>query len=203
MTTIRAVLFGDLIPAQSGATVQKIEEAAERLAGAGAVPQRAETSPVAMARVVLTKVADVLNVPVSDVLVGAWRTRSTLLEAARESLKQPGTVRQVAVTSYAFPWDYSMDVDVTLNGVAIATVSVTTTVELSVLTLNAFVQNGRITRISSGDIVIATGLHLTGSTAVPVEVPLAHGERKLPLIYEVPLPADGLSLVDQPATFRG
>ncbi len=190
MTTLRAVVFGD------GSTAQAVEQAAERLAGAGAVPARPQAPPLAFARAVMTRVADLLNIEVSDVLVGAWRTRSAILDAARESVRTPNVAHPVTVRSYTFPWEHDADLEVTLNRTTLATLTITTSVEFSATALAAVLYNGRLTAVTGGDCVVGAAVRVSSRTAVPLNAPLAHGERKLPLAYELSLPAGGLSLVD-------
>jgi hypothetical protein len=199
MTTIRAVLFGDVIPTQPGSLSQKVEAAAQRLADAGAFPQRDDAPPIAMAATVVNKIAELLNTEIGQVVVGAWRTRSALLTAARESLQQPGTYREVAIQSFAFPWEYAVDLDLTLNRVTIATVSFSVSAAVQLTLLAATIHDGRITGLSSGELTISAALRVTSLTAVPIGVPLAEGNRTVPLTVELVLPGEGLSLIDRSA----
>jgi hypothetical protein len=199
MTTIRAVLFGDAVPTQAGSLSQDVEVAAQRLAAAGAFPQRDDAPPIAMAATVINKVAELLNTEIGQVVAGAWRTRSALLTAARESLQQPGTYREVAIHSFAFPWEYALDVDLTLNRVTIAAVSFSVTAAVQVTALAATIHDGRITGLSAGELTISAALGVTSRTAVPIGVPLAEGNRTVPLSVELVLPGEGLSLVDRSA----
>jgi hypothetical protein len=197
MTTIRAILFGDVVPTQAGSLSQTVDAAAQRLADAGAFPQRDDAPPIALARTVINKVVELLNTEVGQVVVGAWRTRSALLVAARESLQQPGTHREVTVQSFSFPWEYAVDVDLTLNRVTIATASFSVSAAVEVTALAATIHDGRITRLSSGELTISAALWVTSRTAVPIGVPLAEGDRTVQLAVELVLPGEGLSLVDR------
>ena len=193
MTTIRELLFAD---GGAGATALKVEEAAERLVGVGALPPRQEATPLSIARGVMTRVAELLNLDVSDVIVGAWRTRSALLAAARESLRQPDTYRQVTVQTYGFGWDHEVDVDVRLNGSSIGTVTFVVTVEVEITALAAIVHNGHISKVSAGDGTVTAALRAAGATPVEGSVQLAHGQRQFDLRYELTLPGHGIPLVD-------
>jgi hypothetical protein len=199
MTTIRDILFGDVLPGNVGPPAEKIEAAAERLTDAGAVPQRREAPPAAIARTVMSKVADVLDFPVNDVLVGAWRTRSALLEAARETVGKPDAHKEVTLKNYSFGWDHGVDVDVTFNHKTIATVSVVAAISVDITGLVAVVRNGRIAELTSGEMTVSASLTVSSNTVVPLSRPLAEGKRTLPVLAEVTLPNGGLPLVHQPA----
>jgi hypothetical protein len=194
VTSIREVLFGDLVSGPAGATVQKIEEAAERLVGVGAVPPQGEATPLFIARGVMTKVADLLNMEISDVVVGAWRTRSALLKAARETLAKPGTYRQVTLKTYGFDWDHEVDVDVSLNGSTIATVTFVVTVDLEVTALAAIVHNGYLSKVNGGDATITATLRANSQAPARVGIPVAQGQRQFDLRYEIALPGAGIPL---------
>jgi hypothetical protein len=193
MTTIRAILFGDL---DTVTAAQQLDEAAQRLASAGGVPNRREVAPAAIARAALTRVSELLDIEVSDVLVGAWRTRSALIKAAKETRKKPGVHQQVTIRSYAFPWDFGVDFDVNLSGKKIGTISFLAGVEIDVVGLAVVVHNGSIVGVVSGEVKVGASLRIGSRTAVPVSLPLAQAERKLPLSAELTLPAGGLALID-------
>src|SRR6185436_30243 len=153
------LLFG-----QKGA---EAEQAAERLAGQLAT--RAEAPSPVIARTALSRVSQLLNIEVADVVVGAWRTRSALLKAAHETVAQPGLQRQVVIKSFSFPWDYEMDTEVTFNQAAIATLTFVLAFEAELTAVSAIVKAGRIIRLEGGAGVAWGTLKLRVS---PAEVPL-------------------------------
>jgi hypothetical protein len=152
---------------------------------------KALPSPAA-AKAVYERVRSKLHIDVRDLLMEAWRTRSALLAAARETVEAPGLVRKVTLKSFAVPWEHGMDLDVRLNGKHIASVTVGVRVELEVTALIAVVQTGRLMAIEGGTYkASASGTVLSHS--------LLGRSVTLDLRYEMPL-GDGIALVRQPAT---
>jgi len=195
MTTLRDVLFGEVISGPTGTVARKVEEASERLAKVGSIPRPGEVPAVTFARGVMTKVAGLLNVKVSDVMVEAWRVRSALLKAAHETVANPGTYKQVTVKNYAFPWDHELDVDVTWNSSTIATVTFVVGVTVEVTAVSAVVHNGHLTSINGGKGVVRVVLRVKSSKTGAVSVPVAKGDRQFDLSYEMQLAGEGIPLV--------
>jgi len=203
MTTIRDVLFGEVIPGQAGTVARKVEEAGERLAKVGSIPRPGEVPAVTFARAVMTKVADLLNVQVSDVLVEAWRVRSALLKAAHETAANPGTYKQVTIKSYAFPWDHELDVDVTWNSSTIATVTFVVAVTVEVTAVAAVVHNGHLTSLNGGEGAIRVVLNVKSSKTGAASIPVAKGDRRFNLSYEMKLAGVGIPLVREVPKAQG
>ena len=195
MTTVREILFGDLISGPAGSGAQRIEEAAERLAGAGALPDRPEATPVYIAQAAMSKVADLLNFEISDVLVGAWRTRSALLRAANETRDKPDIYRQVTIQTYALGWDEEVDVDITLNGSTMATVTFDLSLDLEVRAVAVVVQSGHITHVQGGDGTVKAALSVRTQTPPQISRPLASKELGIDLKYELKVPGQGIPLL--------
>lgn len=190
-------MFGDVLPEAVGEPSAKLEAAAERLAGVGALPPRREAAPIAIARTVMTRVAEILDIPVSDVLVGAWRMRSALLTAARETADKPGLERDVTLKGYSFSWHHDADIDVTFDRATIVTVIVSVSADVDVVGLAAVLKGGRLTRITSGEATASVSVRATTKGAAPVGLPIAEEKRTMPIVAEVALPHGGLPLVDQ------
>jgi len=144
-------------------------------------------SKATVVKAVVDKARARLNVDVRDLLMQAWRTRSALREAARETLDTPGLVRKVTLKTFAVPWQHSMDLDVRLSGKHIATVTVGVVVELEVTALIAVVQSGRLTAIEGGT------YKASGSGTVQ-DRPLLGRSVSMDLRYEFPL-GEGISLI--------
>lgn len=196
MTTVRDIVFGDLIPGQAGTAARKVEEAAERLAGAGLVADQPQAPAAALARAVMTKVAELLDIPVGDVLVGAWRTRSALLTAARETYAQPGLRREVSIRAITLPWDYEADVDVVVGGRTVSTLTAAVHLELTVTALAAVVEAGRLTGLTAGD-TRASGAVRVRCSSPAAEHTVAQGERPVDLRSELRLGGGGVALIDE------
>ncbi len=141
----------------------------------------------AQAKAVADKVRGKLHIDVRDLLVNAWRTRSALREAARETLDTPGLVRKVTLKTFAVPWQHNMQLDVRVNGKHVATVAVGVLVELEVTALIAVVQSGRLTAVEGGTYKASASGTVQGHALLGRSV-------TLDLRYELPL-GNGITLV--------
>lgn len=141
----------------------------------------------AAAQAAWQKARGALAVDVRDLLMDAWRTRSKLREAARETLATPGLVRKVTLKTFALPWEHSMELDVRLNGQHVASVSVGVRVELEVSALEAVVQGGRLTAIEGGT-------YTATASGTVADHPLIGKSKTFDLRYELPL-GEGIALV--------
>jgi hypothetical protein len=169
MTTVRELVFGD----HAGEV-----QAAERFA-----------HDVSIANTAVSAVAEALEFEVSDVLVWAWKTRSALLAAARETHATPGLVHDVTVKTYAVPWDYEMQLDVLLNGVRTATVAFVLSISLEVTALAVTVQDGMLTSVKAGRFKASALLQAEGRI-------LAQREMTFDLAVEVEV-GDGIPLIPE------
>jgi hypothetical protein len=206
VTSLRSLLFGEVMSGPTGELARQGEEAARRLVAAGALPARPAAANVA--RAVVRKVGELLDIEIGDVLVGAWRTSSALLDAARRTRAEPGTSEDVTVRTYTFGWDTESDVDVTLNRSTVAGLTFLTIAQAKVTALAVTVHNGHITGLHNGDLDlsaevrcqisairtssagIATATRFPGSGTT-----LAQSSRTLDLRHELRLPATGIPLL--------
>ncbi len=163
MTTVRELLFGSA----AGEV-----EAAEKLAATGAV-----SSP-AVCQAVVSKLTEVLDFQVSDLLVEAFRIQSRLLIAARQTQQQPGTVQRVTLQTYELPWEHTVELDVTVNGKHLTTVTAALRLALEVTALAAIVQRGLLTDVEGGRYRVHAQLTVQGRD-------IAAQERVFELLYEL------------------
>ncbi|MDI1463185.1 hypothetical protein QEZ54_19580 [Catellatospora sp. KI3] len=196
MTTVRELLFGDVVGGRAGEAADRVEQAAEQLVGVGALPAADEAPALTVARAFMTRVAQLLDVEVSDVLVGAWRTRSALLDAARRTHAAPGTSEQVVIKAYALPWEYETELDLVVNGRTLTTVTVLAQAELEVTALVATVAAGRLARLGGGDCRMTARLRVRGADP-QADVQVAQGERTFAVPYEVKTGERGIPLIEQ------
>jgi hypothetical protein len=172
MTTVREVLFG--APGDEAAAISTAEGTL-RIKNVNAAP------------VLLAQVGRQLEFEVGEVLVQAWKARSALADAARQTLAEPGTVRRVKLAVYGLPWEYEMDFEIRLSGKRIATVTVQVSLDLEVTALNATVQRGRLVTVDGGQ-------YKVGATLSIHQVPLLARERTFSLPYELKT-GDGIALI--------
>jgi len=169
MTTVRELIFVD----DDGEV-----RAAERFA-----------HDVSIAGAAVSAVSQALDFEVSDVVLWAWKTRSALLEAARETHAKPGLVREVTVKTYALPWDYEMHLDVLINGTRSATVKVVLSIALEITALAATIQSGRLMTLGAGRCKASASLEAEGRM-------LAQRELVLDLVTEVKI-GEGIALIPE------
>jgi hypothetical protein len=174
VTTVRELLFGSA----AGEV-----EAAEKLAASGAV-----SSP-AVCQAVVGKLSQVLDFEVSDVLLEAFRIQSRLLTAARQTHAQPGTVQRVTLTSYALPWEHELELDVTVSGKHLMTITAGLRLDLEVTALVAIVQRGHLTDLEGGRYRVQAGLTVAGRDIIA-------RERLFELLYELKC-GSGIPLISQ------
>jgi hypothetical protein len=169
MTTVRELVFGD----EAGEV-----QAAERLA-----------HDFSISHAVVSKVSEALDFEVSDVLLWAWKTRSSLLDAARETHANPGLVRNVTVKSYSVPWDYELELDVLLNGANTFTIKFVLTIALEVTALAATIQNGLLIGLHPAKFKASAMLEAEGRM-------LTQRERTFDLRYEITID-NGIPLIPE------
>ncbi|WP_155373844.1 hypothetical protein [Catellatospora vulcania] len=196
MTTVREIVFGEFIPGRPGQAAGEVEAAAVRLAGAGVVADGPQAPAAALARAVLTKVAELLDIEISDVFVGAWKTRSALVAAARETHATPGLRREVSIRSFTMPWEYEAEVDVAVNGSVVTTLTAAVTLQLTVTALAAVVEAGRLTALTAGDATARGELRVRCSSPEAEHV-VAEREQPVDLRRELRLGGGGVALVDE------
>jgi len=193
VTTIRDILFGG----RKGSAVFAGAQAAQQLAASGAIPVSQGYTTNAVAQQMMTVVGSALDIPVSDVLVGAWRTRSALHRAARESVGMPRVYRMVSLHSCRIPWDNIIDVGVALNGAAIVSATFTARMDFRISALAAIVQNGCLTGFNSGAITVTAQLLVQMHQPVQVSLIVAEAEATLDLGPEFRFGGRGISLIPE------
>lgn len=171
MTTVREVLFS--VPGDEAEAISTAQGALQ-------------VKNVNAAPILLAQVGRQLEFEVGEVLVQAWKARSALADAARQTLAEPGTVRRVKLALYGLPWEYEMDFEIRLSGKRIATVTVQVGLDLEVTALNATVQRGRLVTIDGGHYKVTATLSIHN-------LPLLSRERTFSLPYELKV-GDGIPL---------
>jgi hypothetical protein len=169
VTTVRTLLFG-----KSGDQIT----AADRLAASGLISGHPEAPQAMIGREILARVAEALEFEVSAVLVDAWRVRSALLVAARETHASPGLVRQVALMTYEIPWQHQLELDVRVAGHTLTSVTVDVGLLLEVTALSVTIQNGLLTGVGEGSYRVEAGLTI-------LSLPLLTRERVFDLAHEL------------------
>jgi hypothetical protein len=185
--TVRAVLFGDSDPA---AAVGATPAWRTVLDGLGAV--LATLSPSGQAdlyREVTAAVGGLLSLDVVDVLVGGWRKHHALVAAAQRTRADPAAIEQVELASHRITTTHRPYLDITVNGVKVATVHFDLGLTLDLDTMLGQVRQARLVGIQGGRCTVTAGLGCQG-------VPLASRQLvfdpnlTLPLAQGIPLLAE-------------
>jgi hypothetical protein len=192
MTTIRDILFGDLLPGRVGAWSLAAEQAAEQLAASGAIPSPYGSQA---SQAVIARINVLLDRQINGVIVGGFQLGFKLMNAARQTASAPGTYRTVDLKAYTIPWDHEMDVDVLLDRKNLSSITFVAGLEITITALAAIVSNGRITAIAGGDGVVRAQLIAKTTKPVRLNVPLAHAHRAFDLRVELSIPNDGIPLL--------
>jgi hypothetical protein len=157
MTTIRQVLFR---------RESDLDRAARRLNRIKEVKRHREPRVDLVCRSVLNHPGLLLDTEIIDMFFHAWRDRSALRTAARETRATPGLKRRVRLRYYYLPLRHDFDAQITVNGVAFATIPMSLGLDLGVTGLDATVQDGRVSKISGGWATVTAKLSAHNITLV-------------------------------------
>lgn len=127
------------------------------------------------------------DIEISDVLRTALEMSRTLNTAARQSLATR-TAQQVHINGYVIPIDYQPVLEVLVNEQRVATVHFRLRLTLELFNFDGVVERGRLVQLNSDALDVTAALAAEGQT-------LAMRKARLDLRFELPLPADGITLV--------
>lgn len=135
----------------------------------------------------VTVIASVLDERVADVLATGWRKWEALAAAGRRSLESPGQTEIVELVDHRVASTHRPGVDVTVDGVKVAEITLQIEIAIRVHALTAVVIGGRLAALRSGRGELSLDLALDG-------VPLTSASRDIELPIEVDL-GEGVPLV--------
>jgi hypothetical protein len=108
--------------------------------------------------------SDLLALDVGDVLLGAWRTRAKLIDAARRTREVPGSRAVVDLATHQVTQTYHPYIDVLLNGQRLHWRLHRFKLELSLIfdvhALVGVVRDGRLIELDSGSCDLACSLDI-------------------------------------------
>jgi hypothetical protein len=194
VTSIAEAILGQVLPPLGATLAVAAEQAARQLAASGAIPPTAIPG-LPIARTVVTRLTTLLDIQVSDLIVGGLQLATSTAAAARQTAATSGTYRQIRLSSITIPWRHEMDVDVLINRRTISSVTFIATADITISTFTIIVRDGAITAITNGDTDLQAQLNARITTPVSVTVPLAYTRRSLDLRAEIYLPGQGIPLI--------
>jgi hypothetical protein len=192
--TVAAVLFGT---AQEGRRVLHDELLAEDEL-AGKVRSAATTVvPRGALALIRRQVADaaleVLEIPFSDVLTGAWSRYSELTQAAELTRANPGRREDVVLAEHTVTSEHHPHVDVLVDDILVASIQLRVELMCTVRALTVAVERAAIVEVGSGT------AHVELSVGVD-DVPLWRREHEFDVTAVVRLREGGIPLLPQQRT---
>jgi hypothetical protein len=127
--------------------------------------------------------ADVLNLDVGDVLVGALAGYAALREAGRRTAADTEASELVELVSHEISLDNQPSIDLLVDGVQVATVHLTLSLLIDVQAMTATVRAGRLTGLRVGRCDVTASISVDGITVaskqgqlqLPVSLPVGAG----------------------------
>jgi hypothetical protein len=187
--TVAAVLFGTR---EEGRRVLHDELLAEdelagkvRSAATSVVPKGALAL---IRRQVADAALEVLDIPFSDVLTGAWSRYSELMQAAQLTRADPGRREDVVLAEHTVTSEHHPHVDVLVDDTLVASVRMQVELVCTVRTLTVAVERGAIVEVGSGSAHVAVSVGTD-------EVPLWTREHEFDVTAVVKLREGGIPLL--------
>jgi hypothetical protein len=150
------------------------EDGAEALAGAmrehdvarGAVDGRCLSTSArrAVDAEIAAAAARLLDLPLGDALVSAWRTYDALVTAAERTVAVPGSEEIVVLATHRVAWSYDPHLDLLVDGVRVTTLDFELGVTFDLDGVVAVVRHGELVALRAGQCTITASLTLQGTT---------------------------------------
>ena len=117
---------------------------------AGFSAELAGMSRETLGREVATAISDAEDMQLGDLMIYGWRTHRHLAEAARRTLREPGTKQVVHLASQQLPLTRHPVVDLTVGGVCVYSAHFAVTVTFDIAVADAVVRKGRLMEVTVG-----------------------------------------------------
>jgi hypothetical protein len=179
MTTVADILRDDL--SRLGSRAAEVVGSAR---GVATLPPLTRERVLSQVRSGLAPLAEIT---VGDVLKVAWGACRTLQQAGRKSLAT-NEVQPVHLDGYSVPVDYEPRLDITIEGVQVATVHFRLRLTVEMFKLDGAVEQGRLVRLACEALQLTAAVDVEGHQLTERKVPLD-------LRIELPFPAAGLPVV--------
>ena len=184
--TLRQILL------EQGSDGDGVAEGAQQETGADTLGAHLERLPPALraaaAEQIVTLVARVLDRRLVDLLGSGWRKWEQLAEAGRRTLHDPGEVEIVELVDHEIASIQRPHVDITFDGRKVAEVGAEAAVEITLHSVTAVVEEGRLSALRSGRADVDARLSIEGAL-------VAEASRQVDLSIEIAL-GDGIPLVE-------
>jgi hypothetical protein len=124
--------------------------------------------------------ARLLDLPLGDALLSAWRTYGALVTAAERTFAVPGSEEVVELATHRVTWTCDPHLDLLVDGVRVTTLDFELVVTFDLDGVVAVVRLGNLVALGAGECTITASLTLEGTT-------LAHQQRRMPPAVVLPL----------------
>lgn len=191
--TLAQVLYG-------GSAEEELRHAVDETGAEGAMDRQLHELPPGLRGAArdqaVTILAGVLEMPLVDVLVAAWRRWEDMTAAARRTLEAPRGTEIVELADHEITSTHRPRVDVDVDGYRVAGIDLE--IELAVLLhgVTAVVTGGRLTALRSGRAKVDAKVSIEGvqvaeasrSVELPIELALGEGVPLVEPSHVVTLP---------------
>jgi hypothetical protein len=135
--------------------------------------------------------ARLLDLPLGDALLSAWRTYDALVTAAERTFAVPGSEEVVVLATHRVAWSYDPHLDLLVDGVRVTTLDFALGVTFDLDGIVAVVRQGELVALRAGECTITASLTLQGATLAHRRARM-HAAVVLPLRPPVPLLGDAM-----------
>ena len=136
-----------------------------QVAGAAVGGRRLSRSAVrAVDAEIAAVAARLLDLPLGDALVSAWRTYGALVTAAERTSAMPGSEEVVVLATHRVAWSYDPHLDLLVDGVRVTTLDFELGVTFDLDGVVAVVRQGELVALRAGECTITASLTLRETT---------------------------------------
>jgi hypothetical protein len=191
--TIRTFLLGN--GSDDAATIRQLLSERDIVRGCGGdLTRLTQQGREAVEEQLASVTAGLLDLDLGDLLIGAWRSRERLVEAARQTRRRPGRREVVQLGAHRVTLSRNPTIELLIDGVRVHTFRFQLTVIFDVEVAALVIRDGLLTALKAGDGAVACTLTLEMPGA---DVELVNQQRKIRLHLIVNI-GHGIPLLQEP-----
>ena len=175
--TIRTFLLGS--GSDDAATIRQLLSERDIVSGCGGdLTRLTRQGRGAVEEQLASVTAGLLDLDLGDLLIGAWRSRERLVEAARQTRQRPGRREVVQLGAHRITLSRNPTIELLIDGVRVHTFRFQLTVIFDVEVAALVIRDGLLTAVKAGDGAVACTLALEMPGG---DVELVNEQRKIRL----------------------
>jgi hypothetical protein len=175
--TIRTFLLGS--GSDDAATIRQLLSERDIVSGCGGdLTRLTKQGREAVEEQLASVTAGLLDLDLGDLLIGAWRSRERLVEAARQTRQRPGRREVVQLGAHRITLSRNPTIELLIDGVRVHTFRFQLTVIFDVEVAALVIRDGLLTALKAGDGAVACTLALEMPGG---DVELVNEQRKIRL----------------------